>query len=426
MKKFGRDYRIVFFKELRELLRDRRSLFWLFAPPIILPGLAICAAVFIGTQAVRIAKDGVPVLIENGEAAPGLVERFEEADTAYLVEPPDNPQQDPFGEAAIIVSVPADFQEKLDAGETATVKVITKNGSVITFFAQSIVRTIIQEYSDAIRDERLETQGLSRAWLTPIEIGEGRRATGNAVATGSNGEGEDEGGGTNILATIFLPLAVTSWLLGGGMGMILDTTVGEKERQTIENLLVTPANRFSVVMGKMTVVFIASMVVMSLWLAEGLLLSGLGNATSELSASGLSGGDALDILIKNSRESVGLVLVLLVMIIPFTIMLNGLVMAWCGFAANYREANLFMALVQLGLPATVLLTIFSLPPEVGSPVYAVPLFGTIVGIRDLFSSALPTAGLIINFISGTVYAMLSIALAAWVFGREWSLTRGLQ
>ena len=54
-------------------------------------------------------------------------------------------------------------------------------------------------------------------------------------------EEEEESG--SIVATIFLPLAVTSWLLGGGMGLVLDTTVGEKERQTIENLLVTPANR---------------------------------------------------------------------------------------------------------------------------------------------------------------------------------------
>ncbi len=71
--RFRKVYGVVFRKELRELLRDKRSLFWLFAPPIILPGLAICAGLFIGTQAIRIANDGFPVAVQNGDLAPGLI-----------------------------------------------------------------------------------------------------------------------------------------------------------------------------------------------------------------------------------------------------------------------------------------------------------------------------------------------------------------
>jgi hypothetical protein len=107
-------------------------------------------------------------------------------------------------------------------------------------------------------------------------------------------------------------------------------------------------------------------------------------------------------------------------------MLNGLVMAWCARAANYREGNLFMVLLQLGLPATILLTIFSLPATVGGPIYAIPFLGTIIAIRDLFSNALPTTGLIINVTSGLIYAVGSIMIAAWVFNKEWALARGLQ
>jgi hypothetical protein len=101
-------------------------------------------------------------------------------------------------------------------------------------------------------------------------------------------------------------------------------------------------------------------------------------------------------------------------------------MAWCAHAANYREANLFMILMQLGLPASILLTIFSLPAAVSTPVYALPFLGTIVAIRDLFSNTLSMTGLIVNVIGGLVYATFGVGLAAWVFNREWSLTRGLQ
>lgn len=415
-----RVYNIVFRKELRELFRDRRALFWLFAPPIILPGIAICAAIFIGTQAVRIAQDGVPVFIENAELAPDLVQRFEDADETNVVKTDNRTEDDPFGDAAVIVSIPDDFQAQLESGGTANIEVITKDNSLITFFANAAVRSVINGYSDSIRDQRLAELELTEDWLTPIEIGQGKRSS-SAVAS------NDDDGSNNIVATIFLPLAVTSWLLGGGMGLILDTTVGEKERQTIENLLVTPASRVGIVMGKMTVVFIASMAVMSLWLTEGLLLNAVSNAGPELIDAGPSNpSETLELLAESTGNAFGLVFALLIMIIPFTVMLNGLVMSWCAYAANYREANLFMALIQLGLPASVLLTIFSLPPEVGTPVYALPFFGTIVAIRDLFSSTLSTSGLIINFTTTLFYAAAAIAIAAWVFGREWSLTRGLQ
>jgi len=414
MRHFGRDYRVVFRKEFRELLRDRRSLFWLFAPPILLPGIAICAVLFIGTQLVRIADDGVGVMIENPEAAPELVERFEDSETTFIVENEE--------EALIIVEIPDDFQAQLEAGESASIQLITTNNSLITIIATGAARVIINEYGDDIRDQRLEERGITDEFLNPITIGEERRVTTESVAGGS-----DDGGGPNILATIFLPLAVTSYLVGGGIGLILDTTVGEKERQTIENILVTPANRVSVVMGKMSVVFLASLLVMGLWLAEGLLLSSLSSAGGDLlEENNPTPTTFLDAILEGGSDAIGLIAALLLLIVPFTVLLNGLVMAWCAYAANYREANLFMVLVQLGLPATVLLTIFSFPADVSDLVYGLPMLGTIVAIRDLFSSSLSVAGLVINLVTASAYAFGAVLLAAWVFGREWSLTRGLQ
>ncbi len=413
-------YRIVFWKELRELLRDRRALFWLFAPPIILPGLALCAGLFIGTQAVRIMDAGFPVWVQNGGQAPGLLQAFEADDTIYLVDPP--PEGETFGEALVVVALPDDFRAHLDRGETVSIDVITADSSVITFLAKGAVRSVIDRYNDTLVAQRLESQGLTRDWLTPITVGERQQAASNAVV-GS----DDENGGSNILATIFLPLAVTSWLIGGGMGLILDTTVGEKERQTIENLLVTPASRIGIVLGKLSVVFIASLAVMSLWLSEGILLNALSEAGPDLAAAdSLSPTDALDIVLNSGGSVFGLVGALAILIVPFIVLLNALVMAWCARAANYREANLFMVLMQLGLPASILLTIFSLPASVGAGWYAVPFFGTIVAIRDLFSNTLALSGLLINVGSGIGYASLGVALAAWVFNKEWSLTRGLQ
>jgi sodium transport system permease protein len=428
--RFSQVYRIVFRKEFRELRRDRRSLFWLFAPPIILPAIAICAGLFIGTQVIRIASDGFPILIQNGDQAPELVARFEAEEGIQVLELPAE-GADPFAEAIMIVAIPEDFQIQISQNGTANIRLLTSDDSIISFFSRSAVRGVIEGYSNELLDQRLAQNGYSRDWLTPITIGE-RRVTASEASATVAGEGEalseaEEEENGSILATIFLPLAVTSWLLGGGMGLVLDTTVGEKERQTIENLLVTPASRIGIVLGKMTVVFLASMAVMSLWLVEGMLLNALSAAGPDLAdAQNLTPLGAIEIILNSGGGILNLIGALLLLIIPFTVMLNALVMSWCAYAANYREANLFMALVQLGLPASVLLTIFSLPPDVADWFYAIPFFGTIVAIRDLFSNALPIEGAILNAASGLLYASAAVYLAAWIFGKEWSLTRGLQ
>jgi sodium transport system permease protein len=420
--RFRKVYGVVFRKELRELLRDRRSLFWLFAPPIILPGLALCAGLFIGAQAIRIAHNGFAVAVQNGDLAPGLIAQIEEDDSTYLVEPPD-PEKDPFGEASVLVVVPDDFQQQIASGATASLQVLTRDNSVITLLARGAVRGMIGSYNNMLLDQRLAEHGLTRDWLDPIRVSEGTRRSSESVGVGSG----DGGGGPGLLATIFLPLAVTSWLIGGGMGLILDATVGEKERQTIENLLVTPASRAGIVLGKLTVVFLASVAVMGLWMVEGVLLNSVSAAGPELfDSNSLSTTQMLNVLLDGSQSIIGLVLALIVLLVPFIVMLNGLVMAWCARAANYREANLFMVLMQLGLPASILLTIFSLPAAVSAPVYAIPFFGTIVAIRDLFSSTLSTTGLLVNVTSGALYAAIGVSVAAWVFNKEWSLTRGLQ
>lgn len=410
-------YRIVFRKELRELFRDRRSLFWLFAPPILLPGLALCAGLFIGAQLFSIARDGLPIVIENGEAAPELVARFEESETIQLL------GADEIDQAVLVVVIPPDFAQQLDETGTTNVQLISRDDSMISFISRGSVRIIIEEYSQQLLDQRLETMGVGRDWLQPITIGERRQAAGSV--TSSSQEDEES---SSLLATIFLPLAVTSWLLGGGMGLVLDTTVGEKERQTIENLLVTPATRIGIVLGKMTVVFLASMSVMGLWLVEGLVLNALSISAPQIfeEDSSLTLLEAIQTVLSNSGGILPLIGALVLLIVPFTLMLNGLVMCWCAYASNYREANLVMALIQLGLPASVLITIFSMPPDVPDMFYAVPFLGTIVAIRDLFSNSLSMQGVAINALTGSVYAIGAVLLAAWVFGREWSLTRGLQ
>ncbi len=423
-----RVFRVVFAKEMRELVRDRKTLFWLLAPPIILPAIALLAVAFIGTQTARYITQGFPVAIVNGKAAPGLVNSLKRS-SALIVTEVSSAEIDNTAvgnsTALITLTVPDDFQQQLETGKTAHLRLTQRDNTFITTLALGAVRSEIGAYGNALLDERLKKLGQDRSWLTPISVDETQAAAAaqSVTAPAEPGASSNTGGG---LGAIFLPLAVTSWLVGGGLGLIVDTTVGEKERQTIESVLVTPASRVGVVIGKLCAVFIASLVVMGLWMIEGVFLSLVGDVGPKLlAAQGANPVDLAAAVAQSGRDIGGLILILLLLLIPFIVVLNSLVMAFCSFASSYRESNVFLFLLQLILPALVLLSIFSIGPDAGVGWYAVPILGTIIAIRDLFSQTLVASGLGLAVLSTSLYALAALGLASYVYSREWALVRGI-
>jgi sodium transport system permease protein len=294
--------------------------------------------------------------------------------------------------------------------------------SFASTLALGAVRSEVAAYNDLILSARLASLGHDRGWLAPITLDETQAATSVAAASTSGITG---GNSANAgIGAIFLPLALTSWLIGGGLGLIVDTTVGEKERQTIEALLVTPASRTGMVIGKLSAVMIVSLIVMGLWMLEGVFLSVVGQAGPQLlAAQGLSVSTALNLIAQSGVSIGGLIVVLLMLFVPFVIVLNGLVMAFCSVASSYRESNGFLFLLQLAVPALVLISIFSISPDAGLGWYAAPVMGTILSIRDLFSQTLTPAKLLISVISTSLYAAAAIGLVVYVYSRDWALSR---
>ncbi|MCC7448254.1 MAG: ABC transporter permease [Anaerolineae bacterium] len=413
-----RVFRVVFAKEMRELVRDRKTLFWLLAPPIILPGIALLAALFIGTQTARYVTQGFPVTVINGQAAPGLVASLKRSSALIVTERSSDTEHTDL----ITLTVPDNFQQQIDAGKQAHLILTQRDNTFVTTLALGAVRSEVDVYSNALLDQRLKTLGQDRAWLKPINLEETQVAIAAQSVTAT-----EPGKSTpvNGLSAIFLPLAVTSWLVGGGLGLIVDTTVGEKERQTIESVLVTPASRVGVVLGKLCAVFIASLVVMGMWMIEGMFLSLVGDIGPKLMAQGGAPPD-IGALIAQSGQSLGsLIVILILLLVPFIVVLNSLVMAFCSYAGSYRESNVFLFLLQLVLPALVLLSVFSVGPDAGIGWYAAPILGTIIAIRDLFSQTLVANGLILAVASTSIYAIGALALASYIYSREWALVRGI-
>src|SRR5262249_17845678 len=155
-------FRVVFSKELRELIRDRKTLFWLLAPPFILPGIAILAAVFIGTQTARYITQGFPVAVVNSQAAPELMKTLKQSKALIVTELPDASAST---SALVTLTIPDDFQKQIADEQPARLKLTQRDNTFVSTLAVGAVRSEIGAYSNSVFQKRLKTSGHDSAWL---------------------------------------------------------------------------------------------------------------------------------------------------------------------------------------------------------------------------------------------------------------------
>jgi sodium transport system permease protein len=228
------------------------------------------------------------------------------------------------------------------------------------------------------------------------------------------------------LSSAFLPLIIASWAFSGGLGLVAHMTIGEKERRTLESLIITPANRIGIVMGKIMLSIIVSAITIGLWSLDSLAYTFLLSMLPVSSVDTFPNALPTSALFQLHLGSFGVAIVWLVLLMfPLMIMINGLTAAVCTLAKNYRESNLFMSILQLSLPGLAFLAIFSINATPSPAVYALPVVGVLVAMRDLFGGGLVPEMLALTLVAAATYAVGAILLAAYVFSREWALTRGI-
>ena len=411
--------RHVFAKEARDLLRDRRALLFLFATPLLMPLLGAIGGAFVLWQMVRQTQDGLPVVIVNGEQLPGLIAELKDKTLLQLVDAAptlDMEEALQSGELTAVLEIPPDAQDRLEAEDPITLTLTSSRSGWLPDFAVASIRDALRTYEHDVLMARLSRYELDQAWINPIRL-ERDSAAPTGVAASPVVEGEAT---SSLIGSIFLTMAVASWAFSGGLTLVADMTVGEKERHTMEPLLITPSSRIGIVLGKIALSIIVSAVTIGLWSLDGLayvsLLSMLPtSATGGLSIPGM-----------NQLSTLGLALVWLVLLmLPFMTMANGLVAAVCTFAKNYRESNLFLGVLQLLLPGLALAATFGFSARPPMGVYALPVMGVLVALRDLFGGGVAPAALALAWVAAAVYAVMAVLLAAYVFSREWALMRGV-
>lgn len=263
--------RLIAGRELRDLLRDRRSLMLLLVLPVILyPGFGLAGYFFairmldhpskIGIVGfnnlpsaekwVELSPDRNPPLIIDGRFAHLFCESKRESALLEIV-PLDNNDQSSLDrrDVDVILIVPNDFSEKLYREEAVTLELKDRDGDEPSKLATRRLTAVLQRYDDALKKARFARHKLPIDFDQPLVIREPK-----ADETPLQ-RGVDE---LRDRLAKFLPLLLVMWALAGALHPAIDVCAGEKERGTMETLLISPAERNEIVAGKFLAVWIFS------------------------------------------------------------------------------------------------------------------------------------------------------------------------
>jgi sodium transport system permease protein len=324
--------RVVARKELLDGFRDRRSvlsalLFPLFGPLLI----AVMFSIILAEE----ADDGpIALPVVGPEHAVALIEHLE-AQGIEVVAPPEDPRAAvAAGDENVVLEIDADFEAEFRAGRPAPVSMYVDSSRREGRVPVRRVRKAIETYSAKVGTLRLLARGIDPQLARPIAVADVDTATPQQKAA-------------NLLAMV--PMFVMLAVFVGGMFMATDATAGERERKSLEPLLLTPTSRSALVLGKWAATTVFSTIGLCITLAGSSVAMG-----------------------QIPLEEVGLdvnlgpadMLWVMALLLPLAPMAAALQMLVASFAKSFREAQTYLSLLTM-LPTLpgVFLTLEPLPPD---------------------------------------------------------------
>ena len=226
-------------KELRDFARDRKT-FWmtLLLAPLMYPVLMIGLGTLAEGRARTQLEKPMTVPVAGSERAPTLLSflksqgieprKASEAEVERAI-------REQTSDVGLIVD-PA-FAEHWRAGTPAKVEVVLDSTRRDAELPGKRVQKALEGYSTTVGALRLLSRGINPQVARPVD------AATRDLATAAAKRG--------ILLSVMLPIIMLIFAFIGGAHLSMDTTAGERERQSLEPLLATPAARGAIVSGKM-------------------------------------------------------------------------------------------------------------------------------------------------------------------------------
>jgi sodium transport system permease protein len=374
-----RQTRVVLTKELRDAFRDRRAITSVLLSVLIGPAIA-------GFLMNRLAErehaaNDVRIPMVGAQNAPALVDWLEQQSGVTIVPGPAEPERAVRDDAEIfVVVIPSDFVERFRSSRPAHVRIVSDGSRNDARPRVDRVRRLLQQYGAQIGSLRLIARGVSPAVATPLDIEEIEVSTAQQRAA-------------RILGII--PLMVLLAAFTGAMQIATDSTAGERERGSLESLLVNPVPRLALALGKCLAASLAAMLMVTV--------------TAGLCAALLRFVPLEEMGIR-FRFGIPHLAGMMAAVLPLCVLSAALMACVATLARSFKEAQTYMGILMIG--PMLLGLVGAIYPLNNQPwMFGVPILGQYVLLNGVIGGRTPSA---LAFLAAAIAALAAAAVCVRV------------
>lgn len=227
---------VIFQKEMLDNLRDYRSwmtgLFWAIFGPLLLGAMIVMLGKTIRDR----IEESLPLPVSGAENAPSLIAYLEQRDVVIEPAPSDPEAAVIAGDINVALIIPEEYGEEFSAGETAKVRLIFDSSRQSAMADVRRAQILLEGYDRYIGLLRLSLRGISPEVIRVVQVEEVDTATPQSQA---------------LIFISMLPYFIIFAIFNGASPVITDATAGERERGSLEPLLINPLPRGWFAVGKM-------------------------------------------------------------------------------------------------------------------------------------------------------------------------------
>lgn len=326
---------VVFRKEVKENLRDHRAVLSSLVMGAMVGPLVFAAMInFMIKQQNEWAEQELVIPVVGQARAPNLVDWLQRQGAKVEDAPADPEMAVQSRDLDLVLVIPDNYAEQWQQGQPAALELIVDRSRREANTTIARVQGLVLSWGQQVGSLRLRARGVNPLLTSPILV------NARDVST-------PESRGSSILAMwpYFLMLSV----FVGGMYLAIDATAGERERQSMEPLLLNPIGASQVVNGKM----LATACFGVLALVLTLLMFKVGVRFLPTEALGIRLNMGLDVLVH----------VLLIML-PVAALAAGLQTLVAAFSKGFREAQTYLSfLVFIPAVPSVWMAVAPIKPE---------------------------------------------------------------
>jgi len=395
---------LVFLKELKELVRDKKTLFFMIALPLLIFPLIFGGVAFVTKQAIEKAETKVlKYALVGAEYAPVIAEKLQQPAKFTKIDiGADSDYTSLIRNETIdfVLIIPSSYSEEVLGNGQSTIQLYLNDAGLNLVYQR--VNEIVKEQADASQLQAFATLGLDasqqQALLKPIVL--------EKISTADDREnwGEKIGG--------MLPYLLFILCLQGAMFPATDIGAGEKERGTLETLLISPIDRNKIVFGKFFTIAFAGTMTALITVAS---MAGWGLVLSQ--------GMAIK-FVADFMGQIGVIdfILIFLMLVPVVAIFAAVLLSISIYAKSFKEAQSYMGPLVIFVIIPVILALLPGVELKGGWAW-VPLTNVALAMKELVKGTMDYYQLIAIFASTVLIAGALIAFCVYWFKQEKVLFR---